>query len=152
MKGYLLDTNVISMLAPGRTDAPAGFALWLKRMDHEGQIFLSVVTIHEIERGVALLENRGATAKARALRGWLAGLMAGYGERILLFDGLAASCSGPMEAAALGAGHQPGMADAIVAATAKTNDLVVLSRNARHFSAFGVAYASPEQVCGGETN
>jgi hypothetical protein len=45
-------------------------------MDREGRVFLSVVTIHEIEKGIALLETQGATAKAAGLKLWLAGLVA----------------------------------------------------------------------------
>ena len=148
MTGYLLDTNVVSMFAPARAEAPRGFAEWLERMDGEGRIFLSVVAVHEIERGVALLDARGATAKARALRGWLAGLVAAYGEKILALDAPAAAKSGSLEAAALGAGHDPGMADALVAGIAKAHGLTVLSRNAKHFAPFGVDFVTPEEACG----
>ena len=58
MKGFLLDTNVISMLAPARTKEPNEFLDWLERTGAAGKIFLSVVTIHEIEKGVALLEHK----------------------------------------------------------------------------------------------
>ena len=66
LSGFLLDTNVISMLSPSRAEASAHFLEWLERMDGEGRIFLSAVTIHEIEKGIALLEHKGATAKAAA--------------------------------------------------------------------------------------
>lgn len=69
MSGFLLDTNVISMLSPSAPDAPAAFLAWLERMDGEGLIFLSAVTVHEIEKGIALLDHKGATARAAALRG-----------------------------------------------------------------------------------
>ena len=81
MNGYLLDTNVVSMLAPSRSDATPAFLDWLERQDRDGRLFLSVVTPHEIERGVARLEAGGATAKAAALRAWLTGLLAAY-ERL----------------------------------------------------------------------
>lgn len=64
------------MFAPTRTDIPPGFNAWLDRMDREGRIYLPVVTVREIERGVARLETQGANAKARALRAWLVGLVA----------------------------------------------------------------------------
>jgi predicted nucleic acid-binding protein len=64
LKGFLLDTNVISMLSPTAPDVPVSFLDWLERMDGEGRIFLSAVTIHEIEKGIALLDHKGATAKA----------------------------------------------------------------------------------------
>ena len=57
MTGYLLDTNVISMLAPSRSDVSPPFFDWLERMDAEGKLYMSVVTVHEIEKGIALLEH-----------------------------------------------------------------------------------------------
>ncbi len=45
------------MLSPSRAEASARFLEWLERMDGEGKLFLSVVTIHEIEKGIALLER-----------------------------------------------------------------------------------------------
>lgn len=70
----MLDTNVISMLSPSRAEASARFLEWLERVDGEGRVFLSVVAIHEIEKGVALLEHKGATAKAAGLKVWPASL------------------------------------------------------------------------------
>ena len=125
MSGFLLDTNVISMLSPSAPDVPAPFLGWLERMDGEGRIFLSAVTVHEIEKGIALLDNKGATAKAAALRGWLFGLIAGYSDKILSLDTDAAAVSGRLEAGAIAGGHAPGMADAIIAGIAQAHDLVV---------------------------
>ncbi len=132
------------MFAPAKPKVLVAFSAWLERED--ARIFLSVATVHEIERGVALLESRGATAKARALRGWLAGLLAAYSDRILGLDAGSASRSGRLEAAALAAGHDPGMADAIVAGIAAEHDLAVVTRNARHFIAFGVNAFTPEEI------
>jgi predicted nucleic acid-binding protein len=66
LSGFLLDTNVVSMLAPSRAEASADFLNWLDRMDADGRLFLSVVSIHEIEKGIALLDHKGATAKCIA--------------------------------------------------------------------------------------
>jgi predicted nucleic acid-binding protein len=68
VSGFLLDTNVVSMLSPSRVEATADFSDWLERIDREGRLFLSVVTIHEIEKGITLLEHKSATAKAAVLR------------------------------------------------------------------------------------
>jgi predicted nucleic acid-binding protein len=65
--GFLLDTDVISMLSPVRNTVPALFLDWLEQMDRENRVFLSVVTIHEMEKGIALLDSKGATAKAADL-------------------------------------------------------------------------------------
>lgn len=144
----MLDTNVISMLSPSQAEASARFLDWLERMDGEGRIFLSVVTIHEIEKGIALLEHKGAAAKAGALRVWLSGLVTTYDDKILGVDAAAAALAGQLEAKAISAGHDPGMADATVAGIAKANDLIVMTLNTKHFVPFGVGVTSPDDAVG----
>jgi predicted nucleic acid-binding protein len=146
LSGYLLDTDVISMLSPLRDEPSPAFLDWLERMDRDGRLFLSVVTIHEIEKGIALLEHKGATAKAANLKVWLAGLVASYDDKIIAVDTAAAALAGQLEAKAMSAGHDPGMADAMIAGIAKAHDLVVMTRNAKHFEVFGVEVGSPDQT------
>ncbi len=144
----MLDTNVVSMLSPSRAEASARFLDWLDRMDGEGRIFLSVVTIHEIEKGIALLSHKGAAAKAASLRVWLSGLVTTYDDKILGTDAAAAALAGRLEAKAISAGHDPGMADATVAGIAKANDLIVVTLNTKHFVPFGVGVVSPDDAAG----
>lgn len=146
MSGYLLDTDVVSMLSPTRADTSPGFLDWLERMDGEGRIFLSVVTIHEIEKGIALLEHRKAVAKAAGLRGWLSGLVNTYGDKILGLDAAAAALSGQLEAAAQSKGFDPGMADAVVAGIANVHQLQVVTCNVKDFLSLGVAALSPDAL------
>lgn len=134
------------MLAPSRNEASPAFLDWLERMDADGKLLLSVVTIHEIEKGIALLEHKGATAKAAKLKVWLAGLVATFDDKILAVDRAAAALGGQLEALALSAGHDPGMADATIAGIAKAHDLVIMTGNTRHFQVFGVAVVSPEEA------
>ncbi|PND21688.1 twitching motility protein PilT [Ensifer sp. MMN_5] len=140
MSGYLLDTNVISMFSPSKPAVPEGFIRWL---DAEGTIFLSVVTVHEIEKSVGLLERKGATARGASLRLWLSGLVSTYDDRILSIDTTVSTISGQLEAIAVAAGHSPGMADALIAGTAKVHDLVVVTRNLKHFEPFGIGVMAP---------
>jgi predicted nucleic acid-binding protein len=146
LNGFLLDTNVISMLSPTRAQASATFLDWLERMDDKGRIFLSVVTIHEIEKGIALLEQKGATAKAADLKVWLVGLLATYDDKILGLDAAAAALAGRLEARATSAGQAPGMADAIIAGIAKAHDLVIITSNTGHFLPFDVDVLSPDEA------
>lgn len=143
MSGYLLDTNVVSLLSPSQGEMPAGFPTWLDQVDATGELFLSVVTVHEIERGITLLEQKGATAKARDLRRWIGGLFATYADRVLPIDMTVSVASGQLEAVAMAAGHKPGMADALIAGTAKTHALTVVTLNLRHFAPFGVEHMAP---------
>ncbi len=146
MNGFLLDTNVISILSPSRTEASAGFLEWLQRMDSEGRVFLSVIAIHEIEKGISLLEQKGASTKAAALKLWLAGLRATYDDKIIPLDVSAAARAGQLEAKALSAGHDPGMADAIIAGIAQTRDLVIVTQNMKHFLPFGIEVTTPDEA------
>jgi len=146
LTGFLIDTNVVSMLAPSTLEAPAVFLQWLDRQDTDGKIFLSVVTIHEIQKGISLLEHKGATAKASALTAWLNGLISAYDDKILAFDAQGAEAAGRLEAKALSAGHDPGMADAVIAGTALAHNLVVITRNIKDFSPFGISVLSPDEA------
>ncbi len=136
------------MLSPARAAASVHVLDWLERMDGEGRVFLSVVAIHEIEKGIALLDHRGATARAAGLRIWLAGLIAAYDDKILPIDPAAAALAGRLEAKAVAAGHDPRMADAAIAGIAKAHDLTIVTHNTKHFAPFGVSVATPEAAVG----
>ena len=148
MSGFLLDTNVVSMLSPSRNEASPRFLEWLERMDREGRVFLSVVTIHEVEKGIALLEHKGASAKAAGLRIWLSGLLAIYDDKVLGLDASSAAIAGRLEARAISSGHDPGMADATIAGIAKAHDLVVVTLDTKHFLPFGGGVTSPGEAAG----
>jgi toxin FitB len=146
LSSFLLDTNVVSMLAPSKAEASADFLTWLDRMDGDGRLFLSVVSIHEIEKGIALLDHKGATAKATSLKAWLSGLVSTYDDKIIAFDAQAAAIGGRLEAKALAAGHDPGMANAVIAGIAAAHELIVVTCNTKHFLPFGVAVLSPDEA------
>jgi predicted nucleic acid-binding protein len=134
------------MLSPSRAEASAKFLEWLERMDNAGRVFISVVAIHEIEKGIALLEHKAATAKAASLKLWLAGLVTTYDDKIIPLDTQSAALAGQLEAKAISAGHAPGMADSTIAGIAKTHDLMIITHNTKHFSPFGVSVAMPDEV------
>jgi predicted nucleic acid-binding protein len=146
MTGYLLDTNAISMFY--RANASSGFTDWANRQQMLNAIHLSAVTVHEIEKGIRLLEHKGAAAKAAGTRLWLLGLVAGYGSSILPLNAETARVSGALEAAAIAAGHSPGAADAMIAGTAAHHGLTVVTRNLKHFKQFGIPVLTPDQVAG----
>ncbi|MBM7044832.1 MULTISPECIES: type II toxin-antitoxin system VapC family toxin [Rhizobium] len=143
---FLLDTNAISMFAPSKASASDTFADWVNEQDRLDAIYLSSLTIHEIEKGVRLLEAKGAKTKATGIHTWLQGLIAGYGDRILPVDNNVALESGRLEAKAIIAGQSPGAADAIIAGTASIHKLTVITANLKHFRPFGIAVKSPDQI------
>ena len=134
------------MLSPSRAEASQTFLRWLERTDNEGRLFLSVVSIQELEKGIALLEYKGATAKASDLKIWLGGLISTYEDKIISLDASASAIAGQLEAKAITAGYNPGMADAIIAGIAKANDLCVVTYNKKHLSLFDIIVMSPDEA------
>ena len=110
---------------------------------HSAELFLSTVTIAEIEDGIAKAKREGATRKARDLTAWLETVLHLYAARILPFDLATARLAGGLSDHARGQGHAPGFADIIIAATAQHHGLTILTRNLRHFEPLGVAVHDP---------
>jgi toxin FitB len=137
---YLVDTNVVSAGAPSRP-APAELLVWMDA--HSTLLFLSVVTVAEIEDGIAKLRREGATRKSDDLAAWLETVLHLYADRILAFDTPTARIAGALSDQARGQGQAPGFADVIIAATAQKRALTVLSRNVRHFAPLGVPVLDP---------
>ena len=137
---YLVDTNVISAAVPSRP-APSGLVEWMDR--HSASLFLSAVTLAEIEDGIAKSHREGATRKSADLAAWLETVLHLYGDRVLAFDVTIARIAGAISDRARGLGQKPGFADIIIAATAQHQGLTILSRNLRHFESLGVAVIDP---------
>jgi predicted nucleic acid-binding protein len=137
---YLVDTNVISAAAPS-PPIPSALIDWMDL--HSASLFLSAVTVAEIEDGIAKLRREGAARKSADLTAWLETVLHLYGDRILAFDAPTARIAGPLADRARGEGHAPGLADVIIAATAQHHRLTILSRNLRHLEPMGVAALDP---------
>ncbi len=131
---YIVDTDVLSSLA--KRNRQSGAAKWIAKQ-RTTNLFLSVVTIGEIERGIALQRNRNPQFAA-ALAAWLDQILASYGDRILPFDLPAARRWGQLSATL---GH--GGADLQIAATALENGLAVVTGNSQHFAPTGVQVIDP---------
>ena len=110
---------------------------------HSASLFLSVVTVAEIEDGIAKARREGATRKGVDLSAWLETVLHLYGDRVLAFDTATARIAGAISDRARGLGHTPGLADIIIAATAQRHGLTFLSRNLRLFEPLGVAVIDP---------
>jgi predicted nucleic acid-binding protein len=137
---YLLDTNIVSADAPAQRRVGAGaFSAWMRA--EADRLFLSAITVAEIEAGIVRAERIGATAKAGRLRLWLTALEQLYGERILPFGIAEAHAAGALLDAARA--HDPGFEDIAIAATAAVRGFTVLTANERHFAPLGVPVANP---------
>lgn len=141
MRRFLLDTSVVSAFGPGKPPVAAPVAGWFQR--HGAVLFVSVVTVLEIESGIRQLERTGSTRRLKKLTDWLAELRIDFKEKLLLFDEEAAMVAGRLEARALAAGRHPGLADVIIAAIGEVNGYTILSQNLRHFRVLGVPAMNP---------
>ncbi len=141
-EGYLLDTSVISALAPGReVHLPAGIADWLQ--SHDSQLFIPCIAVAELSQGISKLRRAGSGERADRLDHWLDGLIAGYGERIVPLDAAAARLAGRMSDDAIAQGRHPGFADVSIAALAQNANLLLLTRNLKHFEPLGIPCVDP---------
>jgi len=130
----LLDTVVLSEL---RKAKPAPQVVGWLRERRDNELFLSVVSLGEIQRGI---EKRRSDdpAFASMLTQWLEDLLHLYGERILPVTPAIARRWGILSAQIGNDG-----ADLLIAATALTHGLQVATRNTRHFAPAGVAVINP---------
>lgn len=135
MNGYLLDTNVISELRKrGRADA--GVRRWFD--DHDGdELWLSVLVIGELRRGVELVHRRDERAGA-ALRGWLYNTVEDFGDRILPITTAIAQ-----RWALLSVPDPVPVIDGLLAATAIEHRLTLVTRNLSDVETSGVDVVDP---------
>ena len=138
---FLLDTNVISALAPSKRRAVPQIIAWLD--EASPHLFLSVVSAAEVISGIAKTQREGATTKASRLKEWWHSLEHLYADKLLPFDLRCAHAAGLMLDGARA--HQPGFEDIAIAATAQVHGFTVLTRNVRHFEPLGVRVADPFQ-------
>jgi predicted nucleic acid-binding protein len=138
---YLVDTNIISAVAPTAVVRQSEFAAWMDVQSDN--LFLSAVTIAEISDGIAKSKREGASRKASQLSLWLRAILHLYGDRVLPFDTPTAEIAGTLSDLARSRGHAPGFADIAIAATARRHNLAMLTRNGRHFTPMDVAVVDP---------
>ncbi|WP_420638721.1 type II toxin-antitoxin system VapC family toxin [Candidatus Poriferisocius sp.] len=128
---YVLDTNVVSEIRKIRAGrANPGVEDWIRRTP-TGLTFVSVITIHELEHGVQLIERRDQEGGA-VLRKWLDhNVFGAFKQRILPIDTNVARL-----AAALHVPDPAPVNDAFVAATAMAGGMAVVTRNQGDFERF----------------
>ncbi|WP_265519085.1 type II toxin-antitoxin system VapC family toxin [Nitratireductor luteus] len=136
---FLVDTNVISALAPSKRQKSDRLVEWLDKASP--RLFLSVISAAEVKSGIAKAEREGASTKARRLTDWWESVEYLYAEKLLPFDLKCAHLAGEIMDSARA--HQPGFDDIAIAATAQAHDLTVLTRNLRHFEPLGVRAIDP---------
>lgn len=135
---YLIDTNVISESRRGAR-ANHGVRDFFDSVIRDGiPVFLSVVTIGELRRGIDLIRHRGDQSQGKRLARWLASILDRYGDYILDIDAEIAQVWGRLRVP-----HPENALDKLIAATALVHDLTVVTRNDKHFQSTGVRVTNP---------
>lgn len=132
---WLVDTNVISEVRKGPRCHPGVAAWWAAVEDRD--LFLSVLTLGEIRRGIEGIRQRDP-AKAATLERWLRDISEAFGARIIGVDLAVAEAWGRMSVA-----RSVPVIDALLAATAQVHDLVLVTRNTADVSGLGVRTLNP---------
>jgi predicted nucleic acid-binding protein len=138
MIGYLVDTNVISEARKGAKGNPGVRAFFRRAAGEEARLFISVVTVGELRRGVELIRHRGDTRQAKGLETWLEGLLVTYRDHILEITLDIAQLWGRLRVP-----HPDNALDKQIAATALIYDLTVVTRNRGDFSHTGARLLNP---------
>ena len=128
---FVLDTNVVSELRKVRSGkANPGVAAWAEQIA-SAELFISAITIHELEHGVLLME-RSDPAQGALLRAWLDhSVAAAFKSRVLPVDERVARRSAAL--------HMPNPApfrDALIGATALVHEMAVVTRDLKDFQRF----------------
>jgi len=135
---YIVDTNVVSELRKIRSGkADRNVARWAESIDAT-DLYLSAITIQELEIGALLAERRDAVQGAM-LRTWLnSHVMPAFSGRILSIDTLVAQCSARL--------HVPDprpVRDGLIAATALVHGMTIVTRNVADFAVTGAQILNP---------
>ena len=134
---YLVDTDVVSEVRK-RTKANPGVKRFFVDARTKGDaLYLSVITVGEIRRGVEAIRHRGDTRQANQLEAWLTAVLNDFGDKILDFSHDEAQVWGRLRV------HPENAIDKQIGATALTHDLTLVTRNTAHFSGLGVTLVNP---------
>jgi predicted nucleic acid-binding protein len=128
---FVIDTNVVSELRKVRSGkANPGVAEWASEIP-SAALFLSAITLHELEHGVLLME-RSDREQAAVLRAWLDhSVAAAFNDRVLAVDERVAR-----RAAALHVPNPAPFRDALIGATALVHDMTLVTRDLKDFQRF----------------
>ena len=136
---YLLDTNIVSLFDPRRAGEATSAIAWMR--EHDSLLFLSTVTITEIEAGILKLMREHKEIRAGQIIALRDGIIADFSKRLLPLDVEVA-----LTVARFAERVRPmtiERTDLIIAATASVHSLTVLTRNLRHFEPTGVPAIDP---------
>ena len=132
---YLLDTNVLSETR--KRKPAAGVADWIATTPPD-RLHVSVLTLGEIEQGIARIRGRGDLQQAAGLVHWLQDVQTGFEGRILPVTLPVAAAWGRQQYS-----RPLPVIDALIAATARVHGMIVVTRNVKDFDLAGVEVLNP---------
>lgn len=135
---YLLDTNIISEARKGSRANSGVRAFFRNAVRSRAAVFLSVVTIGELRRGIELVRHRGDEDQARQLEKWFDVILQDYTDHVLDLDSDIAQVWGRLRIP-----RPENTLEKQIAATALVHDLTVVTRNQKDFSSIGVKLINP---------
>ena len=135
MSNFLLDTNVVSEVTKARP-SPQVIAF----LEEQEDLWLPTIVLHELEFGLLLLPEG---QRQDRLRTALFAFIAAYDDRILPLDSAAAEWVARFRAHARRSGETLDLGDALIAGTAKANDLVIATRNTKDFDYLDIEVVNP---------
>jgi predicted nucleic acid-binding protein len=138
---YLIDTNVISELRKKLKAHPGVLKFFQQATEQEAHVYVSVITIGELRRGVEMIRQRGDRDQAELLENWLQTILRDYADHILDFTELESQVWGRLRV------PDPQHAvDKQIAATALSRVLTLVTRNVRDFEGTGVLLFNPFEI------
>ncbi len=135
MSAFLIDTNVVSELV-----RPAPDPRVLAFLERERDLWLSVLSLHELSYGAARLSDSN---RRRRITAWLASIRRQFKGRWIDVDEEIATQAGRARAEAAAAGRTVTPMDSMIAATASSRSLTLATRNLRDFETIAVATFDP---------
>ena len=135
---YLVDTDTISEVRKREKANPGVLAFFRQATSNDDPLYLSVVTVGELRRGVEIIRHRGDGLQADELERWLKIVLDEYTDNILSIDAETAQTWGRLRVP-----HPENPLDKQIAATALINDLTLVTRNVKHFEGLGMRLVNP---------
>lgn len=131
---YLLDTNVVSEIQKKKPNPQV--VAWFSVV-HYSQLHISCITIGEIRKGMLKLSKNDSVSSLK-LKKWLEELIIDYNERILNIDKEICEEWGELMSI-----NGTNAIDALIAAQAKQNNMILVTRNTKHYNMFNIKIFDP---------
>lgn len=135
---YLIDTNVISEIRKGDKANPGVRRFFEAVVQNDQPLYISVLSIGDLRRGVDLIFHRGDTLQGKLLENWLNAILDQYQDHILGIDSEIALIWGKMRVP-----NPQHPIDKLIAATALIYGLTVVTRNVGDFENTGISLLNP---------